>query len=558
MNMFFTLLKTQLNNRFGLTAMRINAHSDKKAFRKQLGMSLVIIFSMIYLVAIYSFLAYKFFGLTLQANMPEIILVLTISASMIVTLLTGLIFILGSLFFAKDSEFLATLPVKPSVVFASKFSQVYLNEIFVTLAFLLPPFIIYGVSLGMGALFYLKALLIILFVPAIPLLISALLSMVLMNLVSRTRRRDTIAVVGSIALLILYVFGQTYLMSQIPENGNAQALIGLLNSQSGLINFLGRAFPPSAWATLALVNDNINGLFPLVEFICLSLILLIVTIPLAGKIYYKGALSHLETAKKNKKRSAKESKGQNSPVMAIFFREWKTITRSPIYALNSLSGIFMALIIMVLPMFGGSMKSDPQMNALLSLITGEYTVTVLLAFAGMMVLFGGLNPAASTVLSREGTSFWISKVIPVSYRTQIIGKFLFGYSIGAITAFATAIGAIIGLKISMSITAGALLLALLTLVSITAASIIIDLARPRFNWNSETEAIKQNMNVLASMLASVIIIGIYVGATWLMQTLAFSWTIIVLVDVVISVASGAFLYSFMLKYGEKRFGVIEP
>ena len=78
----------------------------------------------------------------------------------------------------------------------------------------------------------------------------------------------------------------------------------------------------------------------------------------------KGALSQLETAKKNKKRSTKDSKGQSTPVMAIFFREWKTITRSPIYALNSLAGIFMALIIMILPMFGGSMTSDPEMKAL--------------------------------------------------------------------------------------------------------------------------------------------------------------------------------------------------
>ena len=101
MNMFFTLLKTQLNNRFGLTAMRINAHKDKKAFRKQLGMFLVVLLSMLYLVALYSFLAYKFFGLTLQAGKPEIILILTITASMIVTLLTGLIFILGSLFFCQ-------------------------------------------------------------------------------------------------------------------------------------------------------------------------------------------------------------------------------------------------------------------------------------------------------------------------------------------------------------------------------------------------------------------------------------------------------------------------
>ena len=59
------------------------------------------------------------------------------------------------------------------------------------------------------------------------------------------------------------------------------------------------------------------------------------------------------------------------------------------------------------------------------------------------------------------------------------------------------------------------------------------------------------------MLASVIIIAVYVGATWLMLKLSLSWTIIVLVEVIISAVSGAFLYSYMLKYGEKKFSEIE-
>lgn len=553
--MFFILLKTQLNNRFGITALKSNMKYDKKAFRKQIGMMIAVLFSIIYLAGFYTFLMYKFFGVTLSAGMPELVLIISILATMTVILILGLVFMLGTLFFAKDSEFLATLPVKPTAVFASKFAQVYLNELASSLIFLLPPFLIYGISLGMGVLYYVKAVLILLLVPTIPLLISALLAMLMMNFVSKTRRRDTLLVVISILSIVLVFVGENLLISKVPENGDTQYLVAILSSQTGLINFLGRAFPPSAWATLALVKDGMAGLVPLLNFVCLSVVLLVLTIPLASKIYYKGALSQLETAKRNKPRSGKLNFKRNSPVKAIFIREWKVITRSPIYAMNSLVGIFMGFFIVLMPLFGGS--HDADLKGLMDMLTSGFTIYVMLGLAAMMVFTGSVNPAASTAISREGNSFWISKVIPVDFKQQVFSKFIFGYSIAAASAVSVSIGALLGLKVSAVVVITAFMLSLIIYVPLTSISIIIDLLKPKFNWSSETEAIKQNMNSILAMLVDFSAIALYAALTWLMLKFNLADYIIIGVEAVVSIAFGYFAYKYMMNTAEKRYTEIE-
>lgn len=555
MKMFFVLLKTQLNNRYGITSLKSNFKYDKKAFRKQISMFLIIVFTMLYLLGFYSFLVYKLLEVTKAAGMAEVILIMTISASMMVIMLLGLIFILGFLFFAKDSEFLATLPIKPSAVFASKFVQIYINELIFALAFLVPPVVIYGYSMGMGVLFYIKALVVILFVPATPLLISSLLSMLLMGFVSRTRRRDTIMIIGGVLMLVGVIAGESMLISQIPESGNTQYIIAVLQSQTGLINFLGRAFPPSAWATLSIVKDNMSGFISLLSYVGLSAGLLVLTLPISSKVYYSGALSQLETAKKNKKKTTTLSLGKSSPIMAIFKREWQTILRSPVYALNSLVGIVMGFLIVLMPMFG---KGDADLDFLLNLITGQYSALVLLALAALMALVGSVNPAASTSISREGEVFWISKIIPVDYKTQILGKFFFGYSIAAASALSVTLGSLIAFGLPIATVLAAFGSALLLLVSVTAVSVIIDLLRPKFDWSSETEAIKQNMNALGAMLASLIIVGAYGLLTWLMLKFSLPDAALIGVNVALAAITAVVSYRVMIKLAEKRYPNMEP
>src|SRR5659263_111927 len=202
MRAVFKLYATQLKVRLGVSVLKYNLINKKTNLLKTLGLMLLMLFAGVELIGGYSFICYKLFGVTKLINHPEIIISFAYVASQVITLIFGLFFILGIIFFAKDSEFLSSLPLPQWQVFSSKFLLVYTNEIILTLVITAPPVIIYGIGTGVGVLFYLKAFLILLFLPCIPLAIASLLSMLLMGAVSRTKHRDAISIVAGLFFII--------------------------------------------------------------------------------------------------------------------------------------------------------------------------------------------------------------------------------------------------------------------------------------------------------------------------------------------------------------------
>lgn len=418
----------------------------------------------------------------------------------------GLFIVLGTLFFAKDGAFLATLPVPQRTVFLSKLAVVYISELGVALAMLAPVVVVYGVMAGMGAAYYLKAIVIWLFVPAIPLLIASLISSLLMGVIGRMRHRNLFAILGSFLGLVLMVAIQVgaNMFARGLDDAN---LMRIIMQPNGLVDLMGSSFPPSAWAVKALITEGLGGITHLLGFIGLSAALFAVVILIANRIYYRGALSQLETLKRMKtvERSA-YVKGIKSPVHALFVREWKSVLRSPSYAINSLTGIVIGFVVMILPTLGMG-SSDGELKAMADMLRQGDSAIVTLGLAGVIALFGSINPAAATALSREGNMMSLTSTFPVPFSRQVRAKFWFGYSIAALTVLSTGAGALLAYGLNITNVLLAAGIALIFLVAATALSLEIDLLHPRFNWKNENEAIKQNMNSLYAMLLSFVLIA---------------------------------------------------
>src|SRR5659263_178797 len=133
MRAVFKLYATQLKVRLGVSVLKYNLINKKTNLLKTLGLMLLMLFAGVELIGGYSFICYKLFGVTKLINHPEIIISFAYVASQVITLIFGLFFILGIIFFAKDSEFLSSLPLPQWQVFSSKFLLVYTNEIILTL-----------------------------------------------------------------------------------------------------------------------------------------------------------------------------------------------------------------------------------------------------------------------------------------------------------------------------------------------------------------------------------------------------------------------------------------
>lgn len=507
MRKFFSLLKLQINAQYGLSNALYNIKNDKKALWKGIGIGIAILLALGEVIGIYTFLMYSLFKGSAVINAPQMILTMAAICSGLIVLIFGIFYIIGTLFLAKDTEFLASLPLSQGNVFMSKFIMVLLGEYPFAFFLMLPPVIIYGIGTQKGVLYYVLALICTLLLPFLPLVISAFLALLLMNIVSRSRRRDLITIVGSIILMVLFIGGQNFLMSRIPEN-QEDFIIALLQSSDAIIEFLGSAFPPAIWITKVLSSGGMDSALNLLFLVAISLAALLVVYFLASFIYQRGATAQLETRSAPGK--TKLTYKSSSQVFTIFKNEWKILLRTPIYALNSLVVVFMAPLLMMIPLFGGNFAEDPDLQFLYQLIGNSDSQAILmLVLAGIITLFVMINPAVSTTFSREGKNFWILKNIPVKPEVQVFGKLLAGYSISFIGALVTVVIAMITFKVSLGLAFSILILCSLALMPLSAIGIFIDLIRPKLQWNNPQEAIKQNMNAVLAMLIGFLVVSVF-------------------------------------------------
>ncbi|MGI6083933.1 MAG: putative ABC transporter permease subunit [Acetivibrionales bacterium] len=506
MRKFISLLKLQINARYGVSNLLYNLKSDKKAFWKSIGMGFIILIALAEVIGMYTFIMLQLYRGAIMINAPQVVLTMAAVISGIIVLIFGIFYILSTVFLAKDTELLASLPLSQGNVFLSKFALVLLGEYPFAFFLMIPPVIIYGVGQKMGITYYVLSIICTLIIPLVPLVISALFSLFLMSIVSRSRNRDLITIIGSIILLVAVFLGQNYFISRMPEN-EQEFLMQLFKSSNAMVEYIGRAFPPAVWITKILSGTMSEALINMAYLIIVSVMAFGLVFFIASFIYQRGATAQLETGISTGK--TKLSYKSLSQVLTIFKIEWLTLLRTPIYALNSLVMVFMAPLLIMLPMFGGNLANDPDLQFLYRLIeNSESNPALILIVAGIIALFVLINPAVSSTFSREGKNIWILKNIPVKPEIQVFGKLLAGYSISFIAALLSAFMAILSFKISIISTIMIVILTSAALVPISAIGIYIDLMRPKLVWNNPQEAIKQNFNVVIAMLLGFLAVTI--------------------------------------------------
>jgi ABC-2 type transport system permease protein len=271
---------------------------------------------------------------------------------------------------------------------------------------------------------------------------------------------------------------------------------------------MGRAFPPAIWITKILSGTFSEVIVNMANLLIVSLGAFGLVYFIASFIYQRGATAQFETRASTGK--TKLSYKRTSQILTIFKIEWLTILRTPIYALNSLVMIFVAPLMLMLPMFGGNLANDPDLQFLYQLIeNGESTPWLPLIVAGLITVFVLINPAVSSTFSREGKNIWILKNIPVKPEIQVYGKLLAGYSISFIAAILSAVMAMLSFRIPIVTTVMVVILSAAALIPISAVGIYLDLMRPKLIWNNPQEAIKQNFNVVIAMLLGFVLVTIF-------------------------------------------------
>ena len=498
---FFALLRLQLLSRYADLKPRNLKTQLREKKGRTIGMFIAIAILVLYLGGMLFFIETKMINLLIQLNMPEMLITMALVLATMGTIIMAFFFVLSSLYLGRDAAYLAALPLKPRTILSAKLTQVWLSETAIDAILLLPPCILYAVKTGAGIGFWLRLIPVWLLVAVLPICIIAFLSSLLIRLSALWKHREILLTVGGIALLSGYMF----LMMNIGGlTGDAadggEMMQAFVTNYGSRIAAMTKFFPPAGWAANGLLGSD----YPMfILWIAISLAAPVLTVWLLGYSYRTLSMLQTETPGSGaKKRTGRESFANGSQLRACIRREFKSILRVPSYATNILPICFMPLLMVVMMSMIMKNTGADSGKTIQTILGGLPQVLVMCILAAVMAYMSGMNPALSTAVTREGKGHDFLKALPVPSMTFIRAKFIVGFGLGMGGLVAAAIALTIILPGQVLPIILALILCLLFCYCNSAMALCRDIRKPRLDWVTEQEAVKQNFGVLISMLIS--------------------------------------------------------
>ena len=495
----------------------------------------------------------KLFGGLAAFGQPALLPALIVMMCMIGTLFLGFFHTIASLYFSRDTAWMAYLPVHSRTVMAAKMTEIWLGEMLFCAAVLTPAFILYGGYLHANALYYVRMVVTILLVPVLPLSVTLLLSSLLARLTALSRHKESWVMVGSVVMMFAIIALEMSFMTNVPDDADAMFFIRLLIDSEGLVNMLTGGFPPVMWAVRGIAGDW--GQFML--FVLCCAVASCAMIYLLGGSYLNVCLRQGEQG--SRKRAAKITNRTwkvRSPLMALFHREWAEVLKTPTYAFNSFSGVIMVPIMLFAMSMSLSASDAGNVVDLLGELTSSVdTMDMILILTALAAFAGFMDPAIATAVSREGGRHDISRMIPVPARTQITAKMMMGLCVNglAVVSACVTVGVIMPSLIPMLIPA--MLLAMMECFAVSALCLTLDAIRPNLHWTSETQVIKQGANVAFGMLIGFAMYALPVAAA-VMQLQASPMVRLASVVGILIVECAAGLL-LLRQVAEKRYAALE-
>lgn len=544
MREFISILKTQLNVYYGISAMKFRFIKKKDLWEIILAVFGIVVGggSLLFMYIMY---LNGIFAVSVVLNQPQLMPTIAILLSQLLTLIFGFLWTISVFYFSDDSNILIPLPVHPYKILLSKYCLILLNE-YLTLAVLMfPAIFVYGMGTHAGALYYIISLFVFIFTPVIPLSVAAIVSVLMMRFVNLRRKKDLYTVVISV-LIMLFAFGIQFIMGKAPQNGGQQYINNLLTQNVNLAKVISRSFPPALWGAISMTQyDKISGLLNLLMLLTVSVLFTGILMVVAQKMYYRALISGQEFEAKRKKIDVEKKMVKSSILKALIIREWKLFIRVPVYAMNVLP---VAIIIPLI--FGFSLEGNPafELSHIVSIasdIKNWFWVTAI--GLGISIFVASTNSLSSTAFSREGKMLYISKLIPLEPVIQIKAKWIFGIIMTLLLLIPSYIFAWILLKINAISMLALIVLSLTAISAVNMLSLLIDAIHPMLEWENPQKAMKGNLNVLISMISTILVMGILAAFCALLKYIGIKDVILAIIVEIVFVLLNIVLYLLSLK-----------
>lgn len=417
-------------------------------------------------------------------------------------LIFGIIALVSTLYLAKDTDFYSMLPVKSTVVFAAKITFVYLSELVIVLAVLIPALIAYGIVIGAWAWYYVISLLMVFIVPALPLAVASIIAIPVMYIAGKLKNRSVIPLVFYTVLFVGVFALYMYFILQVNSMGEEGITDEQLLSFAKTMEIVQYVFYPFAALSNAALGISTYGLsvgastaVNLLIFIACSALLIGVLLLLGKLMYSKSVKANNQTASSIAKKGEFKSVGSSK---ALIKREINLAMRTTQTAFQCFSVYFMPIMFAVV--FSLMFKNTLNIPEDSGLVIDQGNIFFIVC-ATMVAMLPSVMNGAITSVSREGTALASLKTLPVDGK-RIANAKIVTWLVPALVAELISVG----IANAFYFDPVRLVFSLILFSMLTAAFIVFgvlwDLMSPNLKWSNPLQAIKGNTHAN---------IGIFIG-----------------------------------------------
>ncbi|PEC07339.1 ABC transporter permease [Bacillus toyonensis] len=444
---------------------------------------------------------------------PGMIIAMGLAIASIWVFLMSITNILTVFYYSNDIEMLLPLPLKPAQIISAKFLTVLITQYVMSSFILLPIFITYGLKSDAFITYYIYMIFIYLLFPIVPLVLASLLMTVIMRYTNIAKNKDRgnifIGIVSILFIVGINVFMQWRNKSAFSGDGAAEYLV---NNQSSLIVQMTNYFPTTYFGAVALVESaNWKGPLYVMIFALISFVFFVLFYYIAERTYLKGVIGlSTSTAKKEviSAEGLQKSTVQSSHLKAYVKKEFKTLFRTPQFFLNCIVQTFVMPIMLFFILF----VQDGNLKFITEYINNPETTgfAIGVGFCASLFLMGS-NVIATTSFSRDGSSWFVNRYLPVKASDIFFAKAITAWLINMI------ILAVFG--ITMAVVAGISPVFMILWFLLSANGLLLinligtrwDAQTADIHWDTEQKLFKSRYTTLWNFLANILIALIIVA-----------------------------------------------
>ncbi|EJS70306.1 ABC transporter permease [Bacillus cereus] len=485
---------------------------------------------------------------------PGMIIAMGLAIASIWVFLMSITNILTVFYYSNDIEMLLPLPLKPAQIISAKFLTVLITQYVMSSFILLPIFITYGLKSGAFITYYIYMIFIYLLFPIVPLVLASLLMTIIMRYTNIAKNKDRgnifIGIVSILFIVGINVFMQWRNKSAFSEDAIANYLA---NNQSSLLVQMTNYFPTTYFGAVALVESaNWKGPLYVMIFAVISFVFFVLFYYIAERTYLKGVIGvSTSTAKKEviSAEGLQKSTVQSSHLKAYVKKEFKTLFRTPQFFLNCIVQTFVMPIMLFFVLF----VQDGNLKWITEYINNPKSAGLAIGVGLCASLFlMGSNVIATTSFSRDGSSWFVNRYLPVKASDIFFAK--------AITAWLINIAILAVFGITMAVVAGVSPVFMILWFLLSANGLLLinligtrwDAQTADIHWDTEQKLFKSRYTTLWNFLANillalVIVAGVSVLYFFLQVGL---WVMFIVLFVMFTIVN--YIFIKILKLGAER------